>query len=159
MRYIGIDPGKKGGIAVIDTELDTEVFPMPPNYSLADFLEKEKRGRCHVFIEKAQAMPTNGAVSMFNYGQHFGEIVGMLIAFHLPYTLVPPRTWTKVMHAGIQLSNADAKQKGAPKKKSLIAVRRLFPHVNLVPPGKRVEHDGVIDALLIAEYGRRTLKQ
>lgn len=35
--------------------------------------------------------------------------------------------------------------------------RRLFPGVNLIPPGCRKEHDGMAESLLMALYAKRRL--
>lgn len=101
----------------------------------------------HVYIEKSQSMPGQGVVSIMTYGTGFGRILGWFDMLYLPYTLVSPRTWTKEMHAGCTGNDA--------KAKSLQAVRRLFPNENLVVDKCRTPHKGVIDALLIAEYGYR----
>ena len=37
-------------------------------------------------------------------------------------------------------------------------VQRLFPGVNLIPPGCRKEHDGCAEALLMALYAKRRLR-
>lgn len=106
----------------------------------------------HVFIEKAQSFPGQGISSAFTYGTHFGELCGTLWACGLAHTLVPPKTWTKVIHAGTK-ANDD------PKKRTLEAVRRLFPDINLLATKRSsVPHAGLYDALAIAEYGRRSLK-
>lgn len=153
MRIIGIDPGKTGGLVCLDEGAIVDMIVMPDHGRvILDWLEEMRSGTMHVFLEKAQAMPKNGAVSMFNYGVGYGIIQGVLIDMECGYTLVPPRTWTKVMHAGA--SGTD------PKKKSLDIARRLFPGQDLRNPESKLAkkpHEGIIDALLIAEYGRRTL--
>jgi hypothetical protein len=154
---VGIDPGKTGGIVTITRQkcsvIDLMVMPEHPQ-ELIGYLEElvaaSPAGGIHVFIEKAQAMPKNGAVSMFNYGVGYGQLQGILLALKLPHTLVPPKTWTKVMHAGASGTE--------PKKKSLEVAHRLFPGQNLRDPGSmraQKPHEGIVDALLIAEYGRR----
>jgi hypothetical protein len=153
---IGIDPGaKSGGICLMDNQGSRiDVAPMPEIELLADWLEAAHKAAgksIHVFLEKAQSMPGNGGAHMFSYGCHFGELKAVLMMLALPYTLVPPQTWCKVMHAGASA--------GKPKERSREVVRRLFPQVRLTPEGSRATkgHEGMMDALLIAEYGRRTL--
>lgn len=158
MRIVGIDPGKKGAVVTI-TRSQGSIIDMwameEDKQGLVLHLEKlllgvQEKGHLHVFLEKAQAMPKNGAVSMFNYGTGYGIIQGILLALKIPHTLVPPGLWTKQLHAGIMGS--------LPKKKSLEAARRLFPEVDLkdpCSPRSKVPHEGIVDALLIAEYGRR----
>lgn len=155
---IGIDPGKTGGIAYNFPSYNgprrgkgcVEAHVMP---HLTDFSEEMfdlKDSGIHVFIEKAQTMPRQGIVSAFNYGQHFGELLGILVAFSIPHTLVPPTTWTKVMHAGCK--------KGKAKDRSREAVMRLFPDLDLRASNRSKNvHEGMMDAVLISEYGRRSL--
>jgi len=119
-------------------------------YQLADlFDEWLAEGEHHVFLEKGQAMPKNGAVSMFNYGHHCGQLEGLLIALRIPYTLVSSPTWAKVIHQGTKAADA--------KSRTLVAIRRLFPRQRLTPLESRgiKPHTGIVDALAIAEYGRR----
>ena len=98
MKIIGIDPGQKGAICILIDGAAT-FYPMPktPDY-LAEIIKAHCKGQYHVFVEKAQAMPKNGAVGMFNYGRGFGEILGILAYHKAPFTLVHPRTWCKIMH-------------------------------------------------------------
>lgn len=145
MVIVGIDPGQKG--AIVELGDDIFVHPMPGIADVRNLLDASEP--YHVFIEKAQSFPGQGISSAFNYGVHFGELLGCIQALGIAHTLVPPRTWTKVMHAGCAA--------GEPKERSLEAARRLFPSVNLVQPRCKKPHDGIVDALLIAEYGRRVL--
>lgn len=153
MITIGIDPGQKGALAFI-TKLNYSAIPMPELSALVAKLEWLTNGmhdQAHIFIEKAQSFPGQGITSAFNYGVHFGELLGVVQALDIPHTLVMPRTWTKVMHLG-------TKDSDDPKERSLEACRRLFPKQNLLAsPRCKKAHDGMVDALLIAEYGRRQL--
>lgn len=153
MIVIGIDPGKKGGIAKLRAlpvsgyamSLILNVMPEDPR-SFADHLRGDEA--LHVFIEKAQSFPGQGIASAFNYGRHFGELLGIL--HNVPHTLVHPKIWTKAMHEGT--TKADA------KVRSLEAARRLFPNYDFRATSKcKKPHDGLIDAALIALYGWRKL--
>lgn len=150
---LGIDPGAKGAVALLEATAVPVLAPYPPEplQDLTWFVDYLMRvpGIKHIFVEKAQAMPGQGVVSMFRYGQHFGELLGVITTMEIPYTLVHPATWTKHMHQGTSMSDA--------KSRSLAAVKRLFPGVNLVQPRCKRPHEGVIDALLIASYGVRVL--
>ncbi len=147
---MGIDPGLRGAVAVLGGSDKTCEF-----WLLNDITEcripfeniVKGYGVEFAYIEKAQAFPGQGVVGMFNYGLGFGRIIGWVEALSVPYELVPPTKWQKVMHAGCTGKTA--------KEKSKNAARRLFPKENFVPKGSVKLHDGLIDALLIAEYGRR----
>lgn len=151
MNVMGIDPGRDGGIAVLGdgvlkywpmkivTEFETTWRKLGSEYDVK-----------HVFIEKAQSMPKNGAIQMFNYGVGFGKILGWMESMQYPYTLVPPAVWAREMHAGCMGEST--------KDKSFQAVERLFPGNLWVLPGCKKKHDGMAEAVLIAEFGRRKLR-
>lgn len=106
-------------------------------------------GLVHVYLERAIPFAM-GAKSAFSYGRGFEALVIAVKILGFPHTLVEPGKWTKEMHEGI---SGDLK----PKVKSLIAVKRLYPHlVDRLPKGSKGGlMDGPIDALLIAGYGLR----
>lgn len=155
MIIIGVDPGLNGGICLLGSGY-VPLFRMPTlpsgkgsgkvldeNQIMVWFKRTLGKGESsHAFIEKATAMPKQGVVSMFTFGCGFGIIRGILVGLGIPYTLVTPQEWRKEL------------LKGMPKGKgsSLIVANRLFPKAVI---GK---HDGMAEALLIAEYGRRTLE-
>ena len=151
MKIIGIDPGQKGAVCIL---LDGKAtfYPMPKTPDeISTLMIAYGYGEYHVFVEKAQAMPKNGAVGMFNYGRGFGEILGILAYHKAPFTLVHPRTWCKIMHQGTSKG-------GTAKARSMEAVKRLFPGTNLLRTPKCTKLDeGYIDALLIAAYGFRVM--
>ena len=143
---IGIDPGQRGAYAAI-TSSSVDAWTMPSLHELADRLSALKPR--HVFLEKGQSMPKQGIASAFNYGHHCGELSGVLVALGIPHTLVRPATWAREMHQGTRLAPA--------KSRSLEAAQRLWPWLSFVPAGCKKPHDGIIDALLLAEFGRRSL--
>lgn len=152
---VGIDPGQTGAVAFIigqgvelfDTPVEmvkkgktnkTEYMPS----AMADILRDKKID--HVFIEKVGAMPGQGVTSMFGFGKGFGLWIGILAALQIPYTLVTPQAWKKVLMQGVS-------DKDAARGRS----QQLFPAVaNQLSRKKDI---GRADALLIAEYGRRQL--
>lgn len=151
---IGIDPGKQGAIALLCSDPPTTLF-----WLLSEIEESRTTpfedivkgyGVQHAYIEKAQSFPQQGIVSTFNYAMGFGKILGWCEMLSLPYTLVRPNLWTKEMHVGC--SGKDA------KAKSTQAVKRLFPNEKLKLEGSVRLHSGLVDALLIAEYGRRIFR-
>jgi len=157
---IGIDPGKKGAIVGLDRETGSVGFmePMPliqkKEFNPTEFLlTLRKRQKVeHVFLEMAQSFRGQGIVSTFNYARDFGIIIGILTAAKIPYTLVRPKIWQKEMFTGT-FANSD------PKVRALQVASRLWPHVSFLnSPRCKVAHDGMIDAALIAEYGRRLLR-
>lgn len=151
MIHIGIDPGKSGAMAAINSETGRVlVRPFDPaeyNIALREFanLRGEK---CFAVVERVSAMPGQGVTGVFNFGENFGYIQGLLEAHGIPYELVRPQVWKRVF--------------GCTKDKntSLAVCRRLFPDVELKrTPACKKEFDGFAEALLMAEYGRRTYEK
>ena len=73
-KVIGIDPGKGGGIAVVDAESHSvvEVCPMPDTlYDISEFIERH-RDCVSCYIESVHSMPGQGVASTFTFGQYFG---------------------------------------------------------------------------------------
>ena len=152
MIYLGVDPGKKGGIAIINEYTGTySTVPYSDDAlkrCMGDvgeqiFAEKREAICC---LEKVGAMPHQGVTSMFNFGVSYGFIKGILEICGIPYQEIPPQRWKKEF--GL---NND-------KMKSIEVCKRLFPAVNLLPTERsRVDNDGMAEALLMAEYARRKL--
>ena len=149
MTYIGIDPGKRGGVAVIKDLTDERIVEVHP-YS-DDTLKKvckeltaDWKNVILCVVEKVGAMPGQGVTSTFNFGKSFGYILGVLEANGIPYQLISPQRWKK----HFSLTND--------KNKSIQTAKRLFPSVSLLPTDRcRVESDGMAEALLMAEFARR----
>lgn len=145
MNYIGIDPGKSGALALIDdcgkvavTVFDEEEYCDilgAPWYSYEN---------CIACLEHVGAMPGQGVTSMFSFGENFGFIQGLLKANGIPYELVRPQKWKKEFSITKD------------KNTSIEVCKRLFPKVSLLPTERcRKDHDGMAEALLMAEYARR----
>ena len=146
MIYIGIDPGKNGGIAVInDSDNSVDTYTFSEERIVAELLIRYiLKQDCKCVLEKVNAMPGQGVVSMFNFGQNYGFIQGVLKAYNIPFELVPPQKWKKEFSVT------------SDKNTSIEVCKRLFPGVNLKATERcKKDHDGIAEALLIAEYGRR----
>lgn len=148
MMYIGIDPGKNGGIAVLRV-LKNNQFVSASTYvfdetALINILDEVKNYYCKCTLEHVHAMPKQGVSSTFNFGMNFGFIQGVLKAYGIPYELVTPQKWKKEFSCT------------SDKNTSIEVCKRLFPKVNLKATERcKKDHDGMAEALLIAEYGRR----
>ncbi len=151
MGVIGIDPGFSGAIAYVDKYGNVDVIDMPiikgkknelDGGAIRSFLHRYNYDMA--FIEKAQSMPGQGISSTGRYMEGYGRIRGICEGMKIPYTLVHPRTWKRIMMADMP------KDKG----QSIVRVKQLFPEIDL----PRKKDHGKADAILIAEYGRRQLK-
>lgn len=146
MFYIGIDPGKKGAIAIVGQTPDSfQVMPYTED-KLKEVCEIYS-GSCKVALENVHAMPGQGTVSMFNFGKGFGFILGMLTAYNIPYELVNPQKWKAEFSVT------------SDKNTSIEVCKRLFPGVNLYPTDRcKKESSDMAESLLICEWGRRHTK-
>lgn len=149
MVYLGIDPGKKGGLAVIkdlNEEREVRTYPYSDDTlkKICKELTADWKNVILCVVEKVGAMPKQGVTSTFNFGKGYGYILGVLEANGIPYQLISPQRWKK--HFSL---NND-------KNKSIQAAKRLFPSVSLLPTDRcKVESDGMAEALLIAEFAHR----
>ena len=143
MIYIGIDPGKNGGIAIIDSD-GVIAFPFSEERLLIELDGIAQEYECICYLEHVHAMPKQGVSSTFNFGMNFGFIQGVLKAYEIPYELVTPQKWKKEFSCT------------SDKNTSIEVCKRLFPYVNLKATERcKKDHDGMAEALLLAEYGRR----
>ena len=151
MEYIvGIDPGKKGAIALIskDGKELKYIVMCEPGEMAAWLLGNIVAGSdiIRVYVERAQTMPRQGIVSAFTYGTGYGMILGVLEAMSLPYETLRPMMCQRKMIPGTK--------SGETKKNALIKAKQLFPKETFIQKRCSKPHDGVVDAILIAEYGR-----
>ena len=151
---IGIDPGLSGAIAILSPE-SLKIFDMPTMTverngkakrqvsasQLAEMLYLYSGRDCHVYVEKVSAMAGQGVTSVFSFGRSFGMIEGILAAFKMPVTFVPPATWVKAVG------------RGQGKDASRARAMELFPDNQA--DFKRVKDDGRSDSALIAYWGSR----
>lgn len=181
MIYVGIDPGITGAVAVISDTLlsgdkaiefyDTPTLQIKSGKTIKNVIDIAAAvgilrkfgpttiGNVCVIIEKVQAMPgkssaalaaagesrqSMGATSAFNFGMGYGIWLGIIGALNIPYEQVHPATWKGKMMAGM------TKDKDASRSRAL----QLFPQA--AESLKLKKHHGRADALLIAEWGRRT---
>ena len=152
--FIGIDPGHQGAIAVINGEFNTVSIEDCPllngqvdTMSLVEILRSYAiKAEVNIWagIEKAQAMPKQGVVAMFNYGVGYGKYLAALAAFGISFVEIRPTEWKKEFG----LIKAD-------KERSIVVAKQLFPQVSHLLLRKK--NHGRAEALLIAEYNRRVL--
>ena len=145
MFYMGIDPGKDGAMAWISRDGEVEILPFSES-GYASIL-CQMRGKAVVALEKVGARPGQGTKSMFTFGENYGFIRGILEAFSIPYQEITPQKWKKEFSVT------------SDKKTSINAAKHLFPYADLRKTERSTkDHDGMAEALLLAEYCRRHMK-
>lgn len=147
--FLGIDPGAKGGIALISERghiYSLHRMPLADGRvdagGLAQILGEYDYAACCA-IERVGAMPGQGVTSMFTFGKGVGIVYGVCAALRLSLIEVAPQTWRKVLGA--------CAKDGKP---SIAFCATRWPGTSLVPEGCRVPSDGLADALCIAEWLR-----
>lgn len=163
----GLDPGLNGGIAVLSAstgecqfraswpteEVDGKTrYLLPEVYALIKACGGDRTLFC---LERQQAMPLQGTVSMFSTGYGFGMLEMALVSLGARYHRVQPKAWQAVWAPFMP------KRRKKDKKASKYGYRiceKLWPELDLRDPRKpkaRKPHDGICDALLMAEAVRR----
>lgn len=150
MIFVGIDPGKSGGIAYIRTDASGKIFDtlaLPLNSkNLLGFsllLQSYDKTERIVVLEQVHSMPGQGVASMFTFGEGFGYIKGVLEKSDVEYELVPPAKWKKALGVTSE------------KQTSIDKAKELFPDTDFfATPRCKKESDGLCEAMLMAEYGR-----
>jgi crossover junction endodeoxyribonuclease RuvC len=94
-------------------------------------------------IERAQAMPHQGASSGFKYGRAVGAIEAAITLCSIPVEIVEPPAWKRFW-------KLPGKDKESARQKAL----QLFPAAHEVPARKR-DHNKA-ESALIALYGARS---
>ena len=88
-----------------------------------------------------------GAQALCSMWDSYGAIRGVLESYRIRHHRITPQAWQKVMLVGCA--------KGDTKPAALAKARQLWPDESwLASPRCTKPHDGMIDAALIAEYGR-----
>ena len=165
--YIGIDIGKKGSIAVIHKHGEIHTYPMPmiktelDYHGLSNLISCLKVHNPHIVFEKLGVIFGTSKSTAFSMGEQSGCVEMSCICQGISYTKVRAVDWQKAMFQGVdeiaKTKTKDGKKAGRDTKAmALVAIKRLFPDLELTFGEKaKKPHDGLIDAVLMAEYARR----
>lgn len=146
---MGIDPGLSGAVAFYFPMVRDKVAvnDMPLAGGEINVSELARMIKVHrptmAVLERVNAMPGQGVVSMFNFGRAYGDVRGVIGALDVPLHLVTPQKWKK--HYGLT-SNKD---------ESRLRAIRMFPTV--AERFNLKKHDGRAEAALLALYGAEVL--
>lgn len=173
--YIGIDPGLHGGIVALGNDY-TVMLPMPIRKTGKKKKSRGKSGKyrevmeidwstlsiqfrslmsldseLYVCLELVHALPQQGVVSMFTFGGVYEGIRSMLETLGIvDYMKVSPQQWQKMMFVPELSTPITLKQD--PKIRAKHTAHSLWPTLDFTN-GEKKDHDGLIDAALIARYG------
>ena len=155
MIVLGVDPGVRGGIAVVNdrdgigTLLDAIDIPVIGSgarervdvAAVRAFIQQHAPALA--LIERAQAMPRQGSSSGFKYGRATGALEAAVILCAVPLEIVEATAWKHFW----KLPPKD-------KERSRQRALELFPAAHALLARKK-DH-GRAEAALIAFYGLRT---
>ncbi len=145
---IGIDPGKLGGIAVLDTSGSVVmVSPMPDTPMEIHALLNEYANDSVCYMENVgHGVPNQSSKATAVFARHCGHLDMALIALGIPTNTITPNKWEKSYQLGSSRGIPKTKWKNKLKAKA----QQLFPQL-----GKQITLK-TCDALLLAEYGRKS---
>lgn len=176
--FVGIDPGFSGGIGIIRSDGSASVEAMPTLKFVVDTKTKSgKKSRTEldavalkrvltdvlavepevfVMVEKPQMRPATRKTSTgdveVNQGLSSaarfvaqGEFIrGLLVGLDVPHQFVHPATWKRDVFRGAGGDDKDAARMKA---------QQMFPRI--ADSFRLKKHDGVAEAILLADYAKR----
>lgn len=162
MMTCGIDPGISGAIVYLGVD-DFTGHPMPltPDGDLdleeINSILRFYADKTHtVYLERTGMRRDQNAQSAFKSGYNMGIFEGLLIGAGLSYRVVEPKRWSAMFPHGVEEKDP-AKRYQAIKLARRAIVQKLFPRLDLRKTERSTVPDsGLVDALLIAAYGRNT---
>ena len=139
--YIGIDPGKNGGIGIIYNELayckrcPATVSEMAEEIKVC--VEMTPDIQKTAIIEAVHSFPHQGVCSVFTFGEGYGKWLGILAAHKIPYIQVTPQKWMKFY-------GKLPKEKKDRKNQLKHLAQQRFPEIKITL--------ATADAILLANY-------
>ena len=145
-KYIGIDPGKGGGIVVIDENGDIEAYKCPEKVFDMAMLFKISIGKTapdnvKLLMERVWARPTNATRAAFTYGVNYGQWLGIAASNEIKMYTTLPNEWIKWIGCKKGLSVTERKRWLKAKAKE------LYPSLKKVTLA-------TADAILIGHYAK-----
>lgn len=148
MMYVGIDPGVRGAVVILQRD-GSIMWRAPWNdaqelvWTVAQIAD-HYRGMKRIAVEHVQAQPKFGAKASFRFGYHAGMVEALLTYKKLVYEFVRPSEWQRM------LRKEDGRN---PKQRARNCAARLWPG-----QGAHQWTEHAVDAALIAEWLRRREK-
>ena len=159
MRILGVDPGIHGGLAIVACNdgaapelvdaIDIPVTGVGAKERVDVLAVRtwiETHPPAHALIERAQAMPKQGASSGFKFGRATGALEAVIACCKIPMTIVEPSGWKKFHQL-----------RGKDKEGSRQRALQLFPAAHALLARKK-DH-GRAEAALLALAGPQLERQ
>lgn len=157
-RYLGIDIGLKGGIALLYNGKATgQKMPvLGKEVDASDIIKIiNDYNPDHVVFEKLGVIFGTSKTTAFSMGKQSGIIETACICAGIPYTAVRAKEWQKDMFTGVTEAKRSNGKRDT-KAMALTACKRIFPGAELTMSARATKpHDGYVDAILMAEWAKR----
>lgn len=156
--FLGIDPGLGGAFALVDkagwvhhaSSLPLVKKANKPRLDCKELyieLTHYSPWIINTAIELVHSMPRQGVVSTFTFGRGYGSLLSILEIMDIPFEEIPSQRWKKKVFG-----------RSTPDKKVSVEFASTMENANNFIFCKRggKPHDGVADAICLAEYARQT---
>lgn len=159
MIYIGIDNGLSGGLAAIMPAGQPTCLAMPTRgkakgnevdaLEVSNWIKDISNGfdMPVTIILETPGKFSKGVQAISSMWDSYGALRAVCETMGLRHHRITPQAWQKVMMPGCK--------KGDTKPAALQKARQLWPDEKFLATARSTKpHEGLIDAALIAEYGR-----
>jgi Holliday junction resolvasome RuvABC endonuclease subunit len=150
--FLGVDPGIHGALALIEIREDgphvVDAIDIPTIgagakervnvHAMQEWVLRHRPFRA--FIERAQALPKQGASSGYKYGRSVGALEATIALCNVPFEIVEPSMWKHALRL-----------KGKDKEGSRQKALQMFPRAAHLLTLKR--HHQRAEAMLIGYFG------
>ena len=145
-KYIGIDPGAGGGIAVIDEGGEIKAYKCPKSSDEMALLFqmcmlKTPANKVKLLMERVWARPTNTVRAAFSYGTNYGQWLGIAASHEVTMNTAIPVSWIKWVGCPKALKR-DIRKRWLKER-----ARELYPDINKLTLATS-------DAILITHYAK-----
>lgn len=143
--YVGIDPGAKGAIAILQGD-KVIIDDMPSIEEAIEIIRNSSPSfECRAAIEQVHPLPGQSCIASFTYGENFLLAKILIMCYNNSPVMVSPMRWKK--YYGLKKEPNETKTEY--KRKSVEKARELFPQAAEL---LKYSKDGRAEALLIANW-------
>jgi hypothetical protein len=157
LKIMGVDPGIRGGMAIISTEnggsvmlidaidvptMGTGAKERIDALAVGKWIETHRPDHC--FFERAGSMPKQGVASTFKYARAVGSLETAVLLSGVPLTIIEPAVWKRFYKLVKD------------KEQSRLRALMLFPASHDLF-ARRKDHQRA-EAALLANYGLRDFR-
>lgn len=147
LTCLGVDPGIKGGLVLATADGIICAIPMPNHNKEVDAKKVMSLLTAFkpdiVIVEEVHAMPGQGVTSMFQFGKMYGGLLSLVRSQCDHVFTVRPQKWKEAILPGTLKD----------KQAAIDYCSDKYPSLNLIQPRCRIPHDGIADAVCLADYG------